>query len=400
MNRIEEENRRKEIDGGVCAPAGFFTSAVSCGLFDREYFLVDFGLIAMEKQGNAACVFTPNASIGAPLRWIRKTRKEGVARAFVFNDGIANVFQSDGEETAHWIQAEVAKELDCAESDVWVGSTGRIRENVSAKRMLCKIPSLVKGSETVAYGDRQGFSAQNAVTEFAYAFDFGAYIGKIGALFIGRRKEAECASPLLGVLTTDVCISSAMLQRVLSAEGESWWQSFCIDGISTPNDMLCMFSSARAEHYPIDRVDVEYKKFAAALRFVLQTAADRLALDSRASERKLVCLVRGAKSGRIAQTIACEVVGNALIKRGVGEGCVQAQDLIFLLSKHAEEQTCADARIFLSSSKGKVLLYENGNVLCMPPRTMKTICSEREVTIEILLSSGNYKAVATGCDLR
>lgn len=400
MNGNGDEYRRKEIEGGVCAPAGFFTSALSCGFFDREYALVDLGLVAMEKPGVAACIYTQNASIGAPLRWNRKTWKGDGAHAFVFNDGVANVFQVDGEETARAVQEEVAKELDTADSGILVGSTGQLRENVSARRMLCQIPSLVKGLEPVAYGARQGFCARNAVVEFAYAFDMGSYIGKIGALFVGRRKETGYASPLLGVLTTDVCIAEETLQRALTTVGTEWLQSLCIDGVSTPNDMLCLFSSARAENYPIERIDSEYKKFVAALRSVLKTAADRLAFDGRSSDRKLLCVVTGARSMRIARAIAREIVGNALIKRGVQEGAIHAQDLVFLLSKYAESTESADARIFLSSNGGKALLYEEGNVLRVNSKTVAAICSECEVTIEIVLRRGNYTASATGCDLR
>lgn len=396
-NGVNREIRK--IDGGISAPAGFLTSAVSCGFFTDEK-TEDLGLLFTERKCPTACVFTQNTSIGAPIKVCQERFKNGYAQAFVFNDGVANVFQDDGVLVAETIRRAVAEKVKADIGDVLIGSTGHIRQNLCLERVLYNVDSLTKGLDNVAYTSRFSvLSKENSVTELAYAFDLGNYECKIGALFIGHRKNMNYAAPLIGLLTTDVCISPEMLQRALEAEGATLMQLLNVDGVSTPNDTLCMMSSCKAGNYKISQTDSEYKKFCNALHEIVCVIAGYLAAEGRNSEKKLLCKVTGARSTHVAREIAREIVGNALLKRSIKDGGISAQDIVFLISRYVETKESADVKISLESSSGKVLLYEEGNVLPIEWFVLKMICAEKEITISIRFKRGNYTAMAFGCDL-
>ena len=87
------------------------------------------------------------------------------------------------------------------------------------------------------------------------------------------------------------------------------------------------------------------------------------------------------------------------MKRGVQQHRVSAQDLVFLISRYVDEKESADATIYLESAAGRVLLYEECNVLPIEQPVFTMICREQEVTLSIHFRKGNYAATAFGCDL-
>ena len=68
----------KIINGGVCAPKGFLSSGVHCGI-RKNKDKKDLALIYSENIANVASVYTLNEVKGAPIIVTKENIKDGKA---------------------------------------------------------------------------------------------------------------------------------------------------------------------------------------------------------------------------------------------------------------------------------------------------------------------------------
>ena len=78
------------IKGGVGAPLGFLTSAVSCGIKNPAAERLDLALIYSETPCSSAGAFTTNRVKAAPVRVSQAHLRKGDLRAIIANSGNAN----------------------------------------------------------------------------------------------------------------------------------------------------------------------------------------------------------------------------------------------------------------------------------------------------------------------
>ena len=69
----------KEIQGGVCAPAGFTAAGVHCGI-RKNKTKKDLALLYSEVPCAAAAVYTKNLVKGAPITVTRENLADGRAQ--------------------------------------------------------------------------------------------------------------------------------------------------------------------------------------------------------------------------------------------------------------------------------------------------------------------------------
>src|SRR5690606_1706342 len=78
------------IKGGVGAPQGFKTSAVSCGIKNPAVERLDLALVYSEVPSTSAGTFTTNRVKAAPVKLSQAHLRQGDLRAIVANSGNAN----------------------------------------------------------------------------------------------------------------------------------------------------------------------------------------------------------------------------------------------------------------------------------------------------------------------
>ena len=124
----------KTIEGSITSPQGFHTAARFCdlkkigtGKGSNKGEKRDLALIYSETPAKAAGMFTTNQICAAPVKICIKHLKNNSAQAVVINSGNANACTGPkGMKDALEMAAITAKKLGLKDSDVLVGSTGRI----------------------------------------------------------------------------------------------------------------------------------------------------------------------------------------------------------------------------------------------------------------------------------
>ena len=260
-NGINRELR--EIPGGVCAPEGFRANALSCGI--KPNGELDLGLIATERRCFVAGVYSTASMQGEPVLVTKKHVKRGYASAILANGGIANVYvDGTGKRTEKICQAMDMAGLYSA-SEMIVASTGEIGKRLDFTLIEKRLKPLARGlehSEEMGQRFADAISSENEEAyQFSYGFDLGDIPCKIGGIFKGSLHVAPNMATTLVFLTTDVNITSEMLQKALSAETRETLNMLDLDGSPSPNDMACIMANGKAGNYLISCADTEYTKF-------------------------------------------------------------------------------------------------------------------------------------------
>ncbi len=393
-NGINRELR--VIEGGVCAPTGYKANAVASGI--RKDGSLDFGMIYSERRCSVACVYAAGKTVGAPVRVSKKNMRNGYVRAVLVNGGIANCIQEDGENLALSV-CDLLFWHTIERTEIVIASTGKIGEHLSLapfekgiKPLWEGLASSEKNSLKVAQAIR---SEESEGKQLSFSFDLGDYPCKIGAVFKGGKNVAPNMATFLAFLTTDVNISTPMLQKALEAEVRETFNLLNLDGVASPNDTVCIMANGRAGNYRIDCADSEYKKFTLALRGVLTEICRATAKEG--AEKVLSCRVMGARSKEVSRAVSKTIAGLKVLKECIKRNEMDVESILFAALDAAKPLHAEELRIFLRSAGGEIALYEGERTLYPNKQTLERIYAAEEVEIGIDYREGNFQSLAFGC---
>ncbi len=118
----------------------------------------DVLMMVFDKPAAVAGVFTRSKCPSAPVDFCRQSLGGGVARAVVVNSGNANAFTGKkGRDATELTAKSAAKAAGCAESEVFLASTGVIGEPLDATKFAGVLDDLAAaGTRRLLVRGRQG----------------------------------------------------------------------------------------------------------------------------------------------------------------------------------------------------------------------------------------------------
>lgn len=388
------------IPGGVAAPKGFTASGIHCGI-RRNKSKRDLALIAADSLCNAAAVYTQNLVCGAPVTVTKKHLAAGKARAIVCNSGIANTCNADGIEKAEGMCEITAKALEISPGEVIVASTGVIGQPLDLDPVKSGMPQLVNELSK----DGSGNAAQAIMTtdtrkkEFALTFTLGGKECAIGAISKGSGMIHPNMATMLCFITTDVAISSPMLQKALTAAVADSFNMLSIDGDTSTNDMACIMASGKVENREIVSENEDFALFTQMLSTLLIRIAREMARDGEGATKLVVCEVSGAKDQETARTVAKSVICSSLVKTAMFGADANWGRVLCAMGYAGAEIDVTKADVSFVSPAGRVDVCKNGAGIPFSEEQAKPVLLEEEIKIDVHLHDGAACAEAFGCDL-
>ena len=390
----------KKIQNGVCAAKGFKANGVHCGIRKNKDKL-DLALITCEVPCAAASVYTQNKVKGAPLTVTKNNIADGVAQAIICNSGNANTCNADGIEKAQMMCDLVQKHTGIKASDVVVASTGVIGEVLNMQPIQDGMPSLVGGLST----DGSDKSARAIMTtdrvkkEIAYTFELDGKECHVGGIAKGSGMINPNMATLLCFVTTDVNISSEMLNLALGKVVKDTLNMVCIDGDTSTNDMLSILSSCLAGNEKIVDKGKGFNEFCKCLKNILTYLAKCIAKDGEGATKLLECKVVKAKNIKSAKAIAQSVISSSLVKAAMFASDANWGRILCAIGYTDEKFDVSKIDVDLKSRAGMTRVCENGAGVPFDEDFATKILSEDEVTVIVTCNCGGAKATAWGCDL-
>lgn len=305
------------IKGGVGAPRGFRTSAVSCGIKDPKAKRLDLALIHCDEPATSAGTFTTNRVKAAPVKMTQAHLRRGDLRAIVANSGNANACTGmQGIHDSRAMAKGVAKLLDLKQSEVGVCSTGVIGLPMPMGRIEPKFGKLVEDLAPKQGGEvaRAIMTSDTRPKELAISFELGGKRVRIGGCVKGAGMICPSMATMLGFITTDVPMSKDTLQRAVLEAVEDSFNRITIDGDMSTNDTVLVLSNGASGIRPLRRNGPRCRQFRKALKWLMNELAMDLVRDGERVTKFVTVRVHGARTYLDAKKVAEAVCKSALVK--------------------------------------------------------------------------------------
>ena len=397
-----EMNGFNYIEGGVCAARGFVANGLNCGL-NPDRNKNDLGMIFSKTMCNAAAVYTQNKVKGAPILVTKEhlAATGGKARGVVVNSKNANTCNADGVEKATRMCELAAAELGIPVEEMIVASTGVIGQPIPIEPFETHMKELVEG----LCADGNGRVANSIMTtdtvkkEVAVQFELDGKTCTIGGMAKGSGMIHPNMATTLNFVTTDVKISSEMLQKALSEIVKVTYNCLSVDGDTSTNDMVSVMANGLADNEEITAEGAAFDVFKEGLYLVLMNMTRMLAKDGEGASKLLECTVKGAPDLDTAIIVAKSVIRSPLFKCAMfGEDANWGRVLCAI--GYAEAEFDIDkVSVDLASEKGVVGVCRDGSGIPFSEEKASEVLSADEIYINIDLMQGDAQAKAWGCDL-
>lgn len=390
----------KTIEGGICAAKGFKANGIHCGI-RKNKSKRDLSLIVSDVKATAAAVYTTNLVKGAPIFVNQKHLADGHAQAIICNSGIANTCNADGIEKAEAMGRLVEDALGINKDDVIVGSTGVIGMPLNLTPIANGMAELVAGLDY----DNSGLAAEGIMTtdtkkkEVAVSFDIDGVECRIGGIAKGSGMIHPNMATMLVFVTSDVAITSEMLQRAVSDDVKTSFNMISVDGDTSTNDTFAVLANGMAGNKLIDSEGEAYEKFCEALHKVSVYLSRKIAGDGEGATKLLECKVTGGKTDEIAKKVVKSVICSSLTKAAMFGADANWGRVLCAIGYSGADVDINKIDVSFKSVKGTIAVCHNGAGVDFSEEKAKEILLEKEIEILVDLNDGDFDATAWGCDL-
>lgn len=388
------------ISGGVCAAKGFIASGIHCGI-RKNRSKRDLALIYSTTPAKAAAVYTTNLVKGAPLTVTKNHIANGTAQAVICNSGNANTCNADGITIAENMSGFVADALNISADDVIVASTGVIGQPLNLEPIKAGIPELVSGlSRDGGTAAAEAIMTTDTIAkEIAVQFTIQGKTCTLGGIAKGSGMIHPNMATMLVFLTTDIAISSEMLQKALSTDIANTFNMLSIDGDTSTNDMVTIMANGAAENPVITSESEDFEIFMKALNTVTIHLCRLIAGDGEGATKLLECKVSGADSIATAKAVAKSVICSSLLKAAMFGADANWGRVLCAIGYSGADVDVNSISVSFKSKAGEIQVCSNGAGIEFSEELAKKILLESEIEILISLGTGEYSATAWGCDL-
>ncbi len=392
----------KYVDGGVCAALGFVANGLNCGI-NPDKNKNDLGMVYSETPCDAAGVYTKNKVKGAPIIVTKRHLQEsgGIAKAVLVNSKNANTCNFDGEDIAEESSRLAANELGINANEIIVGSTGVIGQRLSIEPFRNYMKPLVEGL-TRDGNDRAVNAIMTTDTvpkQVAVEFVIDGRTCRLGGMAKGSGMIHPNMATTLNFITSDVAISSEMIQKALSDVVKVTYNCLSIDGDTSTNDTATVMANGLAGNNKIISEGADYEIFKQALYIVMMNMTRMLAADGEGATKLVECYCKGCPDLDTAIIVAKSVIRSPLLKCAIfGEDANWGRILCAI--GYAEAEFDIDkVDVWMASKAGSIKVCENGSGIEFSEDEAAKILAEDEIHINIDLKQGDAEAKAWGCDL-
>ena len=376
------------IEGGVCAPKGFFADGISAGL--KPDSQKDLAFIHSETLCDIRAIFTTNRFQAAPILHFKKYAIDQTNFVLV-NAKNANAMTGErGIEDIELILEHARATFKEIQNPV-MSSTGVIGVPLPKEKIM-------QGLERFDLEKKDGDAAARAImTTDSYdkqvAFEVELENGerfRIGAMAKGAGMIDPAMATMLCFITTDAAIPADEMAPMLRACAETTFNAISVDGDTSTNDTVMLLSNQKSGVY--DR-----EAFAHALERVMRELALKIVADGEGATKCVAFKITGAANREEAAVAAKALTNSLLVKTALyGEDPNWGR---IASTIGASGVTCDPATLTITF--GDVTVYDKGEILFDEEREARAAKAMRKEAFAIHcdLGIGDGSFTAYGCDL-
>ena len=392
---------------------GVAISALSANLYKESRD--DLVLFYFRDYANYASVYTQSKIISENIKWNLGLKGKTV-KALLVNARNANAFTGKlGFKGIVQIAEDLSKALTVKASEdeekndkikpteILFGSTGTIGEVFPTQKIKAAIPGLIK---KINYTQNKYLWMKAALSIMTtdllpkMAME-ECSIGNSKVKIYGIAKGSGMIFPnmatTLGYIFTDADLPSNILKKLLKKNIETTFNAISVDGDTSTNDMVTIFSTKKAKHPKIKNInDTRIEKFDKSLNLVLLNLAKRVAADGEGASKFISVNVINAKNFFDAKEVAFSIANSPLVKTAIAGADPNWGRIIMAIGK---------ANVDLNLNKlainfGNIKVIEKGQLYFdYQEIEVAEYLRGEKIDLTIDLSNGNKKFTAYTMDL-
>jgi glutamate N-acetyltransferase / amino-acid N-acetyltransferase len=350
-----------------------------------------------------AGVFTTSKTASAPVDWCRDHVADGRARAIIVNAGNANAFTGQkGMAGVQSVVGQLAKVLDCPQTEVFAASTGVIGEPLDADSII----RLIEAACAQAVPDNWLEAARAIMTTdtFPKLATVEATIDGVPVRINGIAKGSGMIAPdmatMLSFIFTDAAIPAGVLQTLLAQSVEPSFNSISIDSDTSTSDTVLMFATGQAHSTNTTALhsadDPRLDSFREKLNALTLNLAHQIVRDGEGAQKFITITVAGAENDRAAKVIARSIADSPLVKTAIAGGDPNWGRIVMAVGKSGEAADRDRLIIWIGDSQ----VTESGY---LHPGYSEQVTAEHmkgdDITIKVDVGIAQGCATVWTCDL-
>ncbi len=373
---------------------GIRISITHCGL--KKNNKQDLVLIKFDKPSKIYGVFTSSKTPGEPIIWNKSIIKHGKVSAILINSGNANVFNGrEGRESLEKIVKNLAKNLNIEEKEIYVASTGIIGVPLDHKKIIKKIPFLVKNLRNDPSTWLKAANAIRTTDTFAKIHNEKSKLKKnliVNGIAKGSGMIAPNMATMLAFVFTNAVIGKNFenyFKRIVN----STFNSITVDGDTSTSDMV-LFVSVEDEKFKLKKQH-EISEFFFMLEKVMTDMCHDIVKDGEGASKFVSINVKGAKSNLEAKKVAFSIANSPLFKTAIAGSDSNWGRIIMAIGK---TNISLDPKK-ITISFGKDVMIKNSS---KTEKNFSDICKylkKKKIDIYIDLGISSGSATVWTCDL-
>ena len=314
---------------------GLEISSVSADLYGdgRD----DLSLFYFKDGSNFAAIYTTSKVTSASINWNLKIKRHFV-KALMVNTKNANTFTGiKGAQGLKEVANSLYKALTLKSSqspkgvsdvvkitDLLFASTGVIGEDFPYLKIKNRVPELVKKlrveqNKFVWFKTASAIMTTDTRPKLAYEeCKIGNKVIKISGIAKGSGMIQPNMATMLSFIFTDANIPSVFLKSILKKAAATTYNSITVDGDTSTNDMVAIFTTGKAKNTKIYNVlDPKLQDFEKALHRLCLNLAKQIIVDGEGAKKFITKKVIGAKTNSMAKNIGFSVANSPLFKTAI-----------------------------------------------------------------------------------
>ena len=393
---------------------GVSISSISADLYKTSRD--DLVMFYFRDGANYASVYTQSKIVSENIKWNLNLKNKKI-RALLINTRNANAFTGKkgflglkeiAEELSLELTAKQKKDEQKPEkiksNQILFGCTGTIGEPYPTEKIKNSISNLI---EKIRYTQNKYIWIKAALgimtTDLSPKLAMEeCKIGNTNVNIYGIAKGSGMIFPnmatTLGYIFTDADLSSNILKKLLKKNIETTFNAISCDGDTSTNDMVSIFSTAKAKHNKINNInDEKLKDFDISLHKVLLNLAKRVAADGEGASKFVTVNVRNSKNQLDAKKVAFSIANSPLVKTAISGLDPNWGRIVMAIGK-------ANVNINLNKLSikiGHIKIVEKGQLLSSYIESDAQVYMKEEKKIDLFidLNMGNKNFTAYTMDL-
>ena len=354
---------------------GLAISTISANLYKNNRD--DLVMFYFRDGANYASLYTQSKIVSENIKWnlSHKTKK---VFSLVVNTRNANCFTGKQgyrglERIAEIISQGLTDKQKEDENEpkkiktkeIIFGCTGTIGEPFPEEQIKINIPNLIekiKYTQNKYVWMKAALGIMTTDTKPKMAMEI-CNIGNTEIKIFGIAKGSGMIQPnmatTLAYIFTDADIPNKILKKLLQKNISSTFNAISCDGDTSTNDMITIFSTAKANHSNIKNInDNKLEDFSKGLENVLLNLAKRVVSDGEGASKFISINVRNCKTEKDAKKIGFSIANSPLVKTAIAGEDPNWGRIVMAIGK-ADTQINLDK---LSIKLGELIIVQNGNL--------------------------------------